>query len=303
MAEKVSETWITPPKRLLSSAAREACLVHIYPTGSSMGCRYPLADQPLVIGRGEDTDIRIQDNSVSRRHARVEPGSEGYMVLDLGSTNGTFVNDKGIGGPTPLHDGDYLRVGNCIYRYLTGGNIEAEYHEEIYRLTIQDGLTRINNHRYLSEVLEREVARSHRHRRPLSVLIFDIDKFKSINDTHGHLCGDFVLRELAGVVGMTVRKEDVFARYGGEEFVLVLVETGLNEAVLAAERIREAVANHSFRFEAIPIRLTISVGVATTNGDPPITPEVLLKNADERLYEAKRTGRNKVVSAESPVTS
>src|SRR5262245_21277202 len=130
MAEKVSETWITSPKRLLSAAVRQACLVHIYPTGSSMGCRYPLADQPLVLGRGEDADVRIQDNSVSRRHARVEPGSDGYMVLDLGSTNGTFVNDKQLENPTPLHDGDYLRVGNCIYRYLTGGNIEAEYHEE-----------------------------------------------------------------------------------------------------------------------------------------------------------------------------
>src|SRR5438045_2742053 len=114
MTEKVSETWITPPQRLRPAAAREACLVHIYPTGSSMGCRYPLADRPLVIGRGEDADVRIQDNSVSRRHARVEPGTEGYMVVDLGSTNGTFVNDKPLGGPSPLHDGDYLRVGNCI---------------------------------------------------------------------------------------------------------------------------------------------------------------------------------------------
>jgi diguanylate cyclase (GGDEF)-like protein len=293
MAEKVTDTWISTPKRLIS-AARDACLVHIYPTGSAMGCRYPLRDKPLVVGRGDDCDVRITDNSVSRKHARIEHAADGFVVADLGSTNGTFVNDRPLDGSTPLHDGDYLRVGNCIYRYLAGGNIEAEYHEEIYRLTIQDGLTRVHNPRSLGEFLDREVARSQRHHRPLSVLMFDIDKFKAINDTHGHLCGDFVLRELAACVNETVRKEDLFARYGGEEFTLVLVETGREEACQAAERVRALVEGHLFRFETTPIRLTISVGVATTAGDPDITAAKLLKQADDRLYQAKRSGRNRV---------
>jgi diguanylate cyclase (GGDEF)-like protein len=293
MSEKITETWISTPKRLVATA-RDACLVHIYPTGSAMGSRYPLREKPLVVGRGDDCDVRITDNSVSRRHARIEHAADGYVVADLGSTNGTFVNDRQLDGPVALHDGDYLRVGNCIYRYLAGGNIEAEYHEEIYRLTIQDGLTRAHNQRALTEFLDREVARSQRHNRPLSVLMFDIDKFKSINDSHGHLCGDFVLRELAGCVNDTVRKEDLFARYGGEEFALVLVETGPDEAAQAGERIRSRVEGHLFRFETTPIRLTISVGVATTAGDPDITPAALLKAADERLYQAKRTGRNRV---------
>ena len=300
MIEKVTETWITTPKRLVSAGAREACLVHIYPTGAAMGCRYPLRDQSLVVGRGDDCDIRLQDNSVSRRHARIEPHTQGFLVHDLDSTNGTFVNDRPLNTPTPLHDGDYLRVGNCIYRFLAGGNIEAEYHEEIYRLTIQDGLTRIHNQRALAEFLDREVARSQRHNRPLSVLMFDIDKFKAINDSHGHLCGDFVLRELAERVNVTVRKEDLFARSGGEEFALVLVETGLGEAVQVAERVRESIAAHQFRFETTPLKLTVSVGVATTAGDPDINPTALLRAADERLYEAKRTGRNKVVSRPEP---
>ncbi|HEX4608748.1 MAG TPA: GGDEF domain-containing protein [Urbifossiella sp.] len=293
MAEKVTETWISTPKRLVS-AARDACLVHIYPTGSAMGTRYPLREKPLVVGRGDDCDVRITDNSVSRRHARIDHVQDGYHVSDLGSTNGTFVNDRQLDSPVSLHDGDYLRVGNCIYRYLAGGNIEAEYHEEIYRLTIQDGLTRVHNQRALMDFLDREVARSQRHNRPLSVLMFDIDKFKGINDTHGHLCGDFVLRELAECVETTVRKEDLFARYGGEEFTLVLVETGRDEAARAAERIRSLVESRAFRFETTPIRLTISVGVATTAGDPDITPADLLKAADDRLYQAKRTGRNRV---------
>jgi diguanylate cyclase (GGDEF)-like protein len=296
-ADKVSETWITSPKRLLSAAARDACLVHIYPTGPSMGCRYPLRDRQLVLGRCDESDIKLQDHSVSRRHAKIEPMAEGYYVQDLQSTNGTFVNDRQIDGPSLLQDGDYLRVGNCIYRYLAGGNIEAEYHEEIYRLTILDGLTQIHNQRYLTEFLDREVARSQRHNRPLSLLIFDIDRFKSINDSFGHLCGDFVLRELAGIVKSSVRREDLFARYGGEEFVIVLVETPHEEATVVAERLRESIAAHPFRFEATPVRLTISIGVTSTCGDPPVTPAELIKTADERLYHAKRTGRNKVVSA------
>lgn len=295
MAEKVAETWITTPKRLFSAVNREACLVHIYPSGPNMGCRYPLGEQTLMLGRGEDCDIRLQDHSVSRRHARIESTPEGFFVCDQQSTNGTFVNDKQLDTSWLLQDGDYLRIGNCIYRYLAGGNIEAEYHEEIYRLTILDGLTQIHNQRYMAEFLEREVVRSQRHSRPLSVLMIDLDRFKSVNDSFGHLCGDFVLRELADIVRTSVRKEDLFARYGGEEFVLVLVETNKDEAILVAERIRESIAEHQFRFDSSPLTLTVSIGVASMSGDMTITPASLLRAADDNLYQAKRTGRNKVV--------
>ena len=296
MADNVALTWITTPKRLHSAVVRDACLVHIYPTGQSMGRRYPLSERQLLIGRGEDCDIRIQDNSVSRKHARIHSSPDGYVVEDQASTNGTFVNDRQTEGPCLLQDGDYLRVGNCIHRYLAGGNVEAEYHEEIYRLTIIDGLTQIHNQRYLMEFLDREVARSQRHRRPLSVLMFDIDKFKAINDEHGHLCGDFILRELADLTRESVRREDLFARYGGEEFVLVLVETTPEQALEVGERLREAVANRQFRFESQPIRLTVSVGITTTTGDNGVTATSLIKQADDNLYQAKRNGRNRVVA-------
>src|SRR5215813_3800074 len=184
--EKVTETWVTAPERPVSVSNRNACFVHIYPPGPGMGTRYPLGDAPLVLGRGSDCEIRINDHSVSRRHARIQPGADGYYAVDLQSTNGTYVNDVPA-SMYKLKDGDYLRVGNCIYRFLMGGNVEAEYHEEIYRLTIIDALTEIPNSRALMEFLDRELARSCRHNRPLALVMFDVDHFKLVNDDLGHL--------------------------------------------------------------------------------------------------------------------
>lgn len=284
------------PARRPQSVHREACMVHIYPTGPMMGTRHVLTDKPIIIGRGEDCDIRILDNSVSRRHARIEHMPEGFFVLDMQSTNGTFINDSASknGNPILLHDGDYLRVGNCIFRFLAGGNVESEYHEEIYRLTIIDALTQIFNQRYLMDFLDREVLRTSRHGRPLSVVMLDIDHFKKINDEMGHLVGDYTLRELAAVIRKLVRREDLFARYGGEEFTLVLVETNFVQAMEAAERVRVAVEKHVFKFEEQTFRLTISLGVAECASDGSATNIELIRKADEKLYEAKKAGRNRV---------
>jgi diguanylate cyclase (GGDEF)-like protein len=293
--EKVTETWVTVPERPVSTISRDACLVHIYPTGPGMGSRYSLSDMPLVIGRGGDSDIRINDHSVSRRHARIQPNGDGYYAVDLQSTNGTYVNDVPA-SMYKLKDGDYLRVGNCIYRFLTGGNVEAEYHEEIYRLTIIDALTDIHNKRYMLEFLDRELARSFRYSRPLALVMFDLDMFKNVNDDLGHLGGDFTLRELAACVKTRIRREELFARYGGEEFAAVLPETTRDGAVSLSERIRQMVENHTFEYEGKPYRITISLGVATTQGERPLTPSELIRQADEKLYQAKGEGRNCVVS-------
>jgi two-component system, cell cycle response regulator len=292
--EKVTETWVTAPERPVSMTSRNACLVHIYPTGPGMGARYTLTDKPLVLGRGSDCEIRINDHSVSRRHARIQPGADGYYAVDLQSTNGTFVNDV-LASICKLKDGDYLRVGNCIYRFLAGGNVEAEYHEEIYRLTIIDALTETHNKRYLLEFLDRELARSARYARPLALVMFDIDRFKGINDELGHLGGDFTLRELASCVKGSVRKEELFARYGGEEFVIVLPETTQESGVLVGERIRSLIERHCFQYEGKAYPVTVSVGVATTTGDHALTPQDLIRQADEKLYQAKNEGRNRVV--------
>jgi two-component system cell cycle response regulator len=296
MTEKFAETWLTARLPILSAGQLDACLVHIYPRGPVMGKRYALGDESWVVGRGEDCDLRATENSVSRRHARIDSTEHGYVVTDMGSTNGTFVNDGPASADRVLCDGDYLRVGNCIYRFLAGGNIESEYHEEIYRLTIMDGLTQVHNQRYLLDFLERELARSVRHGRPLSALMIDIDHFKRVNDDHGHLCGDFVLRELSDRIRHGVRREDLFARYGGEEFSLILVETQREDALEVAESIRRAASARPYVFDGRAVAVTVSIGVATTQGEKPMLPADLLRAADERLYAAKQHGRDRVMA-------
>jgi diguanylate cyclase (GGDEF)-like protein len=292
LIDKVTETWVTAPERPVSLSGRNACLVHIYPTGPSMGTRYPISDAPLVIGRASDCDIRINDHSVSRRHARIQPGADGFYAVDLQSTNGTYINDIPA-SMYKLKDGDYLRVGNCIYRFLMGGNVETEYHEEIYRLTIIDGLTEIHNKRYLLEFLDREIARSSRHNRPLSLIMIDIDRFKLINDQFGHLGGDFTLRELAVRIKGNVRKEELLARYGGEEFAAVLPETPMDGALTVADRILKVVNQTPFVFEDKNFTVTVSAGVVTTQGEANMTATELIRRADEKLYQAKKEGRDR----------
>jgi diguanylate cyclase (GGDEF)-like protein len=281
------------PEPSPSRVHRSPCLVHIYPSGPGMGCRHALTELPLLIGRSDDCKIRIQDNSVSRRHVRIEARGQGYHVVDLESMNGTFVNNIGV-RDRQLEDGDYLRVGNSIFRFLNGGNVEADYHEEIYRLTIIDALTEIHNKRYFLEFLERELVRSARHGRGLALVLCDIDRFKSINDELGHLAGDLTLRALANCMKGEIRQDELLARYGGEEFALVFPETDLNAALMAAERLRQLVEAHPFQYSGKRYQVTISLGVAVTTGRKAVTVAELIRCADEKLYQAKNQGRNRV---------
>ncbi len=187
------QTKVLVANRQPPSGPRNACLVHIYPSSPALGHRYTLGKSSLVLGRDENCDICINDDSVSRRHACIQPNATGYGVVDLQSTNGTYVNDARV-SLRQLNDGDYVRIGNAIYRFLAGGNLEAEYHEEIYRLTIVDSLTDIHNKRYFLDFLSRSLSCSTRYRRPLALIMFDIDRFKLVNDQMGHLAGDYTLR-------------------------------------------------------------------------------------------------------------
>jgi diguanylate cyclase (GGDEF)-like protein len=276
-----------------SGESGSACLVLIYPPGPDMGKRFPLDKSEFVLGRGADCDIQVDRDSVSRRHAKVVRADTSWNVEDLGSTNGSYVNDNPIQTAT-LRDGDFLKIGAAIFKFLTGANVEVSYHEEIYRMTIVDGLTGVHNKRFFLEFLEREMARCMRYGRPLSMAMFDIDHFKAINDQHGHLTGDYVLKELAKRLTLRIRREELLARYGGEEFAAVLPETGRAGAMEFAEQIRQIIARDPFEFEGDRLPVTISVGVAVLEGQP-TDPATFIRMADENLYRAKRSGRNRVV--------
>jgi diguanylate cyclase (GGDEF)-like protein len=292
--EKTRVTSILNPKQD-ERVPRGDCLVTIYSKDPAhLGKRYVLEVSPTLIGRGHDNHVVLDSDSVSRSHCQIERAGNGWAAVDKGSTNGTYVNDDQISAPTRLHSGDRVKVGPTIFKYLSGTDVESLYHEEIYRITIIDGLTQAHNKRHLFEALEKEITRARRYNRDLSCIMFDIDHFKKINDVHGHLAGDYVLKEIARVVRSRLRGEETFARYGGEEFCIVCPETPLDGARTLAEDIRRRVAEAAFVFQNERIQCTISCGVALL-GDGDKDGVSLIKHADEKLYEAKRGGRNKVV--------
>lgn len=291
MNDEDRRTRITTISRVFSGKAYgNECLVEIY--GTHIGRKYDLFEDVVTIGRDSDNSISLESDSVSRRHARIERFNDSRFIVDLKSTNGTYVNDVPAEPRSKLKSGVFIKIGDTIFKYLTGDNIEAAYHEEIYRSVVTDGLTQISNKRALDEFLDREVARARRHERNLSVLMLDIDHFKAINDTHGHLTGDYVLKELAGLIRTRMRREELFARYGGEEFIIALPETDVTSAKELAEALRALVHGHEFAFEGAKIRVTISIGVGQFDKSEHRSPHDLIKTADKNLYVAKNKGRN-----------
>ena len=277
----------------IAPSGGETCLVSIY--GPNLGRRWSLDRYEIVVGREGDCDVLVPIDTVSRRHCRLLQRGGAVFLTDLGSTNGTALNDEALAPNEEfaLRSGDRIRVGSAIFKYLRGGDVESLYHEEIYRTMTTDGLTGANNRRYFTGFLEREMARCQRHGRPLSLVLFDLDHFKLVNDSFGHLTGDEVLREVAKLVREQVRREDCFARYGGEEFAVLLTETNLEAAREFAERLRGRVEAHEFKAGSESIAVTISVGVAAMDKHE-LEPDAFLAAVDAHLYEAKSAGRNRV---------
>ncbi len=283
------------PERPVRRRRRHACLIVL--DGPATGELFRLGDDN-VVGRSEGATIRILDGQISRRHARILERGGSLWVEDLGSTNGTFVNDEPVFAPRPLQDGDRIRVGTTtILKFSYQDDLEERFQRQMFESARRDGLTGAYNKRYLQERFEAEFAFALRHRTPLSLLLFDLDHFKHVNDTYGHLAGDRVLREVARRVQADVRREDVFARYGGEEFAVLSLGTPLEGAVRFAERLRQRIAATPVDHEGRPIAVTVSIGVATGPGPHLGTPTELIEAADRALYRAKREGRNRVVAA------
>ncbi|NVB82539.1 MAG: GGDEF domain-containing protein [Kofleriaceae bacterium] len=274
----------------------EACLVNLHPPGPDIGRRIPLVNSQYIVGRDSEAGFVVSRSSVSRQHARLFVDDDGdWWVEDLNSTNGTFVNENRITRSQQLSDSDQVRFGDAIYKFLAGSNIESAYHEAIHNMAIQDGMTGIHNKRFFMEFLEREIAVASRHGHPLTLVMFDVDHFKKVNDTHGHLAGDAVLKDLAGRIRPRIRREDLFARYGGEEFACVLPSTALPGGIVFAEHLRTLIEERPCVFDGQAIPFTISLGVTTLHRESGVDPVALIKRADDNLYAAKRSGRNRVI--------
>jgi diguanylate cyclase (GGDEF)-like protein len=274
----------------------DACLVNLHPPGPDIGRRIPLLEQEYIVGRDSEAGLVVSRSSVSRQHARVYADDDnGWWVEDMNSTNGTFVNETRVTRAIQLADADQVRFGDAIYKFLAGSNIESAYHEAIHNMAIQDGMTGIHNKRYFMEFLEREIAVCTRHGHPLTLVMFDVDHFKKVNDSHGHLAGDAVLKDLAGRIRPRIRREDLFARYGGEEFACVLPSTALPGGIVFAEHLRTLIEERPTEFDTQYIPFTISLGVTTLHRETGVDPAALIKRADDNLYAAKRGGRNRVV--------
>jgi diguanylate cyclase (GGDEF)-like protein len=267
--------------------------------GTSVGEMYKIVNEHTIIGRGQQADIQVVDEGISRRHAEIVHEGDKILIRDLQSTNGTYCNGERI-AEHQLSDGDKIQVGSTtILKFTFHDSLDETFQRQMYESALRDGLTKIFNKKYLLDRLESEFAYAIRHGTPLSMVMFDIDHFKHINDTYGHLAGDHALATLAHVVSETIRQEDVFARYGGEEFVVICRGIDLAGAQIFGERIRRSVEAQSFMYNENDIKVTVSVGIASVGEaqGPMRDPAELIGAADDALYQAKRLGRNRVVAA------
>lgn len=287
--------------------SRERRPALVFLRGELLAVPIPLEREHVTLGRALDADIRINDSRASRLHARItterdeETGENRYRLIDLGSTNGTILNGARIESAL-LQDGDKFEVGEQLIRFEMLDEIDREFQQQIHRLLVHDELTGLLTSKSFFSELRREAARAEAEQMPFCVLMMDIDHFKDVNDTYGHLAGSETLEEVGAVIKKSLRAGDVGARFGGEEFAAFLLDADYAQGLIAAERVRSAIEKHEFPAarrngtEPAPThRITISIGVAAypDDGRDPIQ---LVELADSALYRAKRNGRNQVCS-------
>jgi two-component system, cell cycle response regulator len=275
-------------------------------SGPALGKEFSLVKPQLTLGRGEDCDIVIPDPSVSRKHLQIncrkigkgETQSLMVVVRDLGSKNGTFVNLLKVQQKV-LKAGDKISIGRVILKFDRRDVAERGFYEEIYRLATVDHLTSLLNKATITRVLSEEIAASIRDHRWISVILLDIDQFKSINDVHGHLMGDRIVQAVAKVLQTNTRRRDKVGRFGGDEFIIVLPETGPKGALRLAERIRISIQEKAAANVGLSASITASLGAASCRAND-LENNVLLERADAALYRAKSLGRNRSEVSEKP---
>jgi len=292
------ETGLTPAGGTLvlsDDKRRNACLIVI--AGRDLGKLYILTRDSVLIGRDDECFVRISDESVSRKHVRIcRTDDESFVLQDLGSTNGTFCNGTLVREKI-LGDGDKVMVGSTtILKFSFQDASEIHFQESLFTSIVRDWLTQTYNKRYFDQVVETEFTYASRHNSLLSLLMLDLDHFKNVNDTYGHVAGDFILKEFCRLLTAILRREESIARFGGEEFVILARGTDANGACTLAERCRATIASARFEFEGTVIPLTVSVGVATFPHHAISSTADLVGAADAALYQAKNLGRNRVAA-------
>ncbi|MEM9188879.1 MAG: GGDEF domain-containing protein [Myxococcota bacterium] len=264
--------------------------------GPTPGAIQAIGLEELVLGRDDSLRCRIDDQGLSRKHARIFHHNGCYYLEDLGSTNGTRINGAAIVGHHPLAEGDRVQLGeNTLLRFGIHDAHELAVAQQLYASALFDDLTGAFNRRHFDQRLATEFAYAQRHHTPLSVLFIDVDHFKRVNDTYGHAAGDEALRSVSASLHQTIRQEDVLCRYGGEEFVLIARGIAKAGAAMLAERLRSTVEATETNVEGACIRVTVSVGYATLS-ETQEHPNQLVAAADRAVYEAKHQGRNRCIA-------
>jgi two-component system cell cycle response regulator len=275
--------------------AGRGCVLQIYPA-TACAQIYRLGNRRTLIGREPTCDITLDDDAVSRSHATIELNGDRYLILDRGSRNGTFVDDKLLREQRQLTGGELIRMGGTILKFMAVMDQEAQYHAVVRDLMTRDPLTNAFNRSYLMSELRTLLTRCQYTQHCLAVIMIDIDSFKKVNDSHGHLIGDEVLRVFSERVRNSLRDNDQLCRFGGEEFVVICDRTNLQDAVRIAERIRLTVSSTPFSTNAGLIGISCSLGVMTLDHLPGASVDELLSRADQLMYAAKTGGRNCVRS-------
>lgn len=290
--ERVTRVSMPP---LARPQAERTVLIRL--DGVDAGSLVTLGAEGCTVGRHVSNTLRVAEGGVSRFHARITWLGNAYAIEDLGSANGTWLKAQRVTRAV-LSDGDVLQFGShASFRFTVTDGLHEGMLRKLHESSTRDPLTGAYNRRHFDERLREELAYALRHRADLGVVMLDIDHFKQVNDTRGHQAGDAVIRHVAQVTAAQLRSEDVFARYGGEEFVVLLRATDVRGAVRVAERIRASVEALSARFEKSLIPVTVSGGAAALSDGGDRSGSALLGRADERLYGAKRAGRNRIVGA------
>jgi diguanylate cyclase (GGDEF)-like protein len=263
--------------------------------GTHLGKVHALGTTPMHIGRSQDAELWLADDGVSRKHARLVPEGGRFFIEDLDSANGTFVQGERIKRRL-LEDGNLIQIGpTAVFRYSIADADQEALLEQLYSTSVTDALTGAANREHFDTQLAGELSYARRHKADCSVVMFDLDHFKKVNDTYGHQAGDEVLLTVAKAVRKELRAEDIFARYGGEEFAIIMRGIDARGAAALAERLRAAASALVIQSGGHSIRVTLSAGCASARELDDPRGEDLVGAADRRLYAAKRGGRNRVV--------